>query len=121
MTEISIRDTPKATLAHLQLEDAKFGFEFTPRYCAMDDGLDRPAGCWRLFEERPTFDPLHLCWRSDGAEWEAGLDATDDLRETPGFQRWVKAGFSLVEVVESTVTAPAYHPYAYNTAPTVKG
>ncbi|MCF6783726.1 hypothetical protein [Stutzerimonas stutzeri] len=117
MTNLHISETPKATLAQLQLENANFGFEFTPRFCAMDDGIDHPAGCWRLFEERPVFNPQTLSWESDGAEWEVGLDPTDDLRDTPAFQRWVKPGFSLLEVVEATDAEPAYHPLAYGPRP----
>ena len=113
LTEQSILDIPEATLEQLGLEGADFGFPFVPLYCAMDDGIDRPGGCWHLFEDRPTFDPVTLSWQNEGNAWEIGVDDDDDLNHTPVFQRWVKAGFSLVRVVEKAAAAPQYHESAY--------
>lgn len=113
--EQSLLDIPEATLAQLDLADAKFGFAFEPLYCAMDDGMDRPGGCWHLFESRPSFDPVTLSWQSEGSAWEIGLDPSEDLHDTPEFQRRVKAGFSLVRVVKAATSMPQYHPLAYMT------
>jgi len=107
-----VLDIPLATLKQLDLHDAAFGDDFKPAYCAMDDGLDRPGGCWHLFEDRPSFDPLSLQWQSNGDSWEIGLDPSTDLHDTPEFQRWVKPGFSLVRIVQMTDIEPSYHPVA---------
>lgn len=107
----SIRDVTEATLAQLDLQNAAYG-DFRPAFYAMDDGIDRPGGCWHLFEERPTFDPVSLEWQSEGDSWEVGLDPSDDLCDTPEFQRWVKPGFSLVCIVEKAQIEPRYHPLA---------
>ncbi|WP_155007507.1 MULTISPECIES: hypothetical protein [Pseudomonas syringae group] len=111
----SITDIPEATLEQLGLANANFGFPFEPQYCAMDDGIDCPAGCWHLFEDLPSFDPVTLSWKNDGNAWEVGVDDSEDLHDTPEFQRWVKAGFSLVRVVKHATAAPQYHPLAYMT------
>lgn len=108
----SIRDLPEATLGQLGLRHAALGDAFKPAYCAMDDGIDGPGGCWHLFEELPTFDPVCLEWHSEGNTWEIGLDPSDDLCDTPEFQRWVKPGFSLVRIVEKADIGPRYHPLA---------
>lgn len=108
----SISDVPEATLEQLDLKHAAFGDTFRPSYCAMDDGIDRPGGCWHLFEEQPTFDPVSLEWQSEGDIWEIGLDPSEDLCQTPAFQRWVKAGFSLVRIVDNAGSEPRYHPLA---------
>ncbi|MBX6653794.1 hypothetical protein ISF12_11120 [Pseudomonas aeruginosa] len=113
---LQLDNPPVATLAQLGLATANFGFVFAPKYCAMDDGLDCPGGVWHLFEKRPVYDPVRYCWVSDGLEWEAGGDDTDDLTDTPEFQRWVKPGFSLIEIVEANEKDPMFHPLAYMTA-----
>lgn len=109
----SIFDIPEVTLHQLDLHNAAYGDNFTPRYAAMDDGIDRAGGCWHLFEKRPCFDPVSLEWQSDGASWEIGLDPSDDLCDTPEFQRWVKPGYSLVRIVEKTNIDPRHHPLAF--------
>ena len=111
--EQPISKMPEATLEQLGLGDANFGFPFEPRYCAMDDGLDRVGGCWHLFEERPSFDPITLSWQTTGNAWEAGIDDTEDLENTPSFQRRVKAGYSLVRIVPVATGEPRYNPLAY--------
>jgi len=111
----SITDIPEATLEQLGLAKANFGFPFEPQYCAMDDGIDCPGGCWHLFEDLPSFDPVTLSWQNEGNAWEVGVDDSEDLHDTPEFQRWVKAGFSLVRVVKAAAAAPQYHPLAYMT------
>lgn len=103
----------EATLEQLGLANANFGFPFEPQYCAMDDGIDCPGGCWHLFEDLPTFDPDTLSWQNEGNAWQAGVDDSEDLHDTPEFQRWVKAEFSLVRVVKTAMTTPQYHPLAY--------
>jgi|GEM_PF-4257273 len=106
---------PEATLEQLGLANANFGFAFEPQYFAMDDGIDCPGGCWHLFEDLPSFDPVTLSWQNEGNAWESGVDDSEDLHYTPEFQRWVKAEFSLVRVVETATAAPQYHPLAYMT------
>lgn len=106
-------DIPEATLEQLGLADANLGFPFLPQYCAMDDGIDCPGGCWHLFEDLPVFDPVQLSWQNEGNAWEIGVDDSEDLHHTPKFQRWVKAGYSLVRVVKIATAEPQYHPLAY--------
>jgi hypothetical protein len=110
---LHILDIPEVTLQQLDLHNAAYGDNFTPRYAAMDDGIDQPGGCWHLFELRPCFDPVSLEWQSEGDIWEIGLDPSDDLCDTPEFQRWVKPGYSLVRIVAETDTEPRHHPLAF--------
>ena len=107
----SILDVTEATLEQLGLQNAAYG-DFRPAFCAMDDGIDRPGGCWHLFEEMPTYDPVGLEWQTEGNSWEIGLDPSDDLCDTPEFQRWVKPGYSLVRIVEKADIEPRYHALA---------
>lgn len=111
--EQSLLEAPEATLEQLGLADAAFGSDFHPAYCAMDDGIDSVGGCWYLFEERPSFNPATLSWVSNGNAWEIGIDGTDDLRDTPVFQRRVKPEFSLVKIVKVATGEPRYSSFAY--------
>lgn len=112
-SEESTTEIPEATLEQLGLAKANFGFPFEPRYCAMDDGIDCAGGCWHLFEDLPTFDPDTLSWLNEGNAWEIGVDDSDNLSDTPEFQRWVKAEHSLVRLVSVTTAEPKYHQHAY--------
>lgn len=105
-------DLPEATLWQLGVVDSAFELSFKPLYCAMD-GCGQPGGAWYLFEDRPTFNTTTRFWDTDGYGWQIAKDVTDDLSETPAFQRWVKPALSLMRIVVVTTGQPQYHPLAY--------
>ena len=106
-------ELPEATLLQLGVADPGFELPFKPLFCAMDDGFDRPGGCWYLFEDRPSFNTTTRFWDNEGNAWEIGLDDSEDLSDTPEFQRWVKPALSLVRIVEVATGQPQYHALAY--------
>lgn len=106
-------ELPEVTLAQLGLDSLDFEFPFKPLYCAMEDGIDRPGGCWFLFEDRPSFDTRSRLWNSEGNAWEIGLDDSENLTDTPVFQRWVKPALSLCRIVDVAIVEPRYHHLAY--------
>jgi hypothetical protein len=106
-------ELPEVTLAQLGLDTLGFELPFKPLYCAMEDGIDRPGGCWYLFEDRPSFDSRLRLWNNEGDAWEIGLDDSENLTDTPEFQRWVKPALSLCRIVDVATEAPRYHHLAY--------
>lgn len=106
-------ELPEVTLAQLGLDSLDFELPLKPLYCAMEDGIDRPGGCWFLFEDRPSFDTRLRIWSNEGDAWEIGLDDSENLTDTPEFQRWVKPALSLCRIVDVATVEPRYHHLAY--------
>lgn len=110
---MSLTQIPEATLEQLDIQDAAFGEYLTPKFMAMYDGCDMPAGVWFVYDDMPVYNDNTGRWESDGLAYEIGIDTSDGLIDTPPFQRWVKPECSLIRIVEATDAAPQYHPDHY--------